>query len=690
MIIKLPVLNENKIIQTLFQIKKQNNFLVLNEFNATIQPDNNDNLNYVKILLFNNYNGYEIINLYLPFKMQIIGSKIYSNYFFTINILSTFKNNLDFIYLLDTYIQQKYKLSFIKDTDFLSLTTNIVEYVNNQYLQLVNNKKFNKDYWELIILLQNICGYLIWINHNGNYILKKILNITNTIKNIKYMIDYSNPNTVKEHLIRKLNNELTINEIEINNIYYLLINNTKIILVKVTNIQNDLILIDGYNSYINFDKYKWYYYSPDTTINDKKIFFNFVIDNKFYKSIILKINPKNNEKQAMNIIDYYTNTNIKSSLRDLLIDEINTTEKVDLNILKNNKYSNDFFILCVNTYKYQIILDILFTKYVYPIKYNKKEIDDIFDKILYISLLNVDTIIVNNHLVNNINIPNKLKLLYFNILKTFIFLKEKNINTVKYISDNLHYNLIKILFSTKSLTFNLLSTIVDSYEINKFKLSFQTNFIILDIINKLNWSNIPNRLDNLKYLINNQEYFMFNDKSNKNLINDNFDQKIKSIVLNPIEMFKYLKYENDFTKWLLFLGNKYLNFYLEPIKLSGNDLSILGKILFYLIKVKEQNFNDIYYKKLIYFGMKYPEYLISNSRINLKIKENFPYLKCNLNLGILAKHLTQNNDYIEFNIDDKSEVELLKNKLLVITKKYLKYKKKYLKYKDLDHSSSST
>ena len=63
----------------------------------------------------------------------------------------------------------------------------------------------------------------------------------------------------------------------------------------------------------------------------------------------------------------------------------------------------------------------------------------------------------------------------------------------------------------------------------------------------------------------------------------------------------------------------------------------------------------------------------------MKIKENFGYLVCNLNLGILAKHLSQHKDnYIDFtNESEDHEITKLKNHLNVITNKYLKYKKKY-------------
>ena len=144
-------------------------------------------------------------------------------------------------------------------------------------------------------------------------------------------------------------------------------------------------------------------------------------------------------------------------------------------------------------------------------------------------------------------------------------------------------------------------------------------------------------------------------------------------------MFKYLRKEADFIKWIYFIENKCSELYITNIHFNSGDLDILGKIVYNLLNIKEQNFIDIYYKKIIYYGIKYPTLILDNFRINLKIKENFGYLKCNINLGIFAKHLSQNkNKIIEFtDADEQSEIEILKNDLKVITSKYLKYKKKY-------------
>jgi hypothetical protein len=62
------------------------------------------------------------------------------------------------------------------------------------------------------------------------------------------------------------------------------------------------------------------------------------------------------------------------------------------------------------------------------------------------------------------------------------------------------------------------------------------------------------------------------------------------------------------------------------------------------------------------------------------MKEFFPVLKTNINLGFLAKHLTWDKESIVFDEKEEKEIEIinLEKKLEKTTKKYHKYKSKYL------------
>jgi hypothetical protein len=73
----------------------------------------------------------------------------------------------------------------------------------------------------------------------------------------------------------------------------------------------------------------------------------------------------------------------------------------------------------------------------------------------------------------------------------------------------------------------------------------------------------------------------------------------------------------------------------------------------------------------------------------MKIKENFPFLKININLGFLAKHLTFSNDAIIVLDDDLEKTQDLikvEEMLRKVTKKYFKYKNKYVNAKKIDAS----
>ena len=82
--------------------------------------------------------------------------------------------------------------------------------------------------------------------------------------------------------------------------------------------------------------------------------------------------------------------------------------------------------------------------------------------------------------------------------------------------------------------------------------------------------------------------------------------------------------------------------------------------------------------------------ILDSNRINFKIKEYFPSLKTNINLGFLAKHLTWDKESITFeeiiNQDKTPDVLALEMKLHIATKKYYKYKAKYLETKESEIS----
>jgi hypothetical protein len=95
--------------------------------------------------------------------------------------------------------------------------------------------------------------------------------------------------------------------------------------------------------------------------------------------------------------------------------------------------------------------------------------------------------------------------------------------------------------------------------------------------------------------------------------------------------------------------------------------------------IAQQNNGQTAVVSFINYSQKYNKLILDNTRINLKIKENFSFLKINLNLGFLAKHLTYNqNDSLnlDFELEKTQDLIIVEEELRRITKKYYKYRVK--------------
>ena len=147
-----------------------------------------------------------------------------------------------------------------------------------------------------------------------------------------------------------------------------------------------------------------------------------------------------------------------------------------------------------------------------------------------------------------------------------------------------------------------------------------------------------------------------------------------------------MRKEKDFIKWTKFISDKIIKLYLIPISLSSDDFVHIGKIIFLLFNINEQNIKDDSYISFINYCNQHSKLILESNRINLKIRDFFPTLKCNINLGFLAKHLTWDKEMFTFNennIDKSPDVIALELKLQMTTKKYYKYKAKYLESKNI-------
>jgi hypothetical protein len=717
MLSKLPIIINNKIVYILFRLKK--NCLQNNGVSYSLYILNNDNnINIIKVLGCNKINGFNYLNIQLPLNFIIINDLAICDYFFQINLISDFSNDIDFFKNMKDLFM-KLKIKMIVNGDYNKIDKLLINRFNDKEIrnpnQDINKLLFEQNsFWNDINFLINTSLLLLY----NNTIIKKdkckkLYNVISKIKNRKFSINCSDLYNLNHHLINLNNNNISIYDLEINKNYFISIKENKILFVKIINKTNNIITIS--NTSVNFYDYKWYYYHPSIKNTKDNIFVNLILNKEIYEIVINTYYPS--LKNVNNIIEYYISDHILSKLfnsggsvlvpPDTKINSIsqsiipvesqnevmydvkgsNLILEDDLLILKKNSYDNEFFLNICKKYdnEYIKILHILFQNYNFPIKFNKLEVDSNFDNILYISLLKIDKILINNDSnkiflysdINNI-VPNKVKLLYYNIIKTFYYLInfDNRFLESKYFNDYIHKKFIKIFFCTNSLSFNYLLKKIGRKRIEEKKDEIRISSILIDIIQKLSWDNLHQRLKYLKIIYSYKNYINYYDRLNKNIISDNCDIRIKQIILNPFDMYKFLKKEKDFIKWNKFLENKNIDLFVQPISLSELDLELLGTLLYLLTNIKEQNIKDNTYIKFLNHCIQNPRLILDNFRINLKIKEYFNFINININLGILAKHLTINKDSI-IELDDNDETTNLTTQLKEITRKYIKYKAKY-------------
>jgi hypothetical protein len=485
-----------------------------------------------------------------------------------------------------------------------------------------------------------------------------------------------------------------------------IISNNKVIKILVSKINKNIITIKKSNRLnstndkkIIFEDYKWYYYHPNTNIDKNYIIFNTYINNDITCEII-KLLFQIDIQQSIKILEYYQNNNKLSNL--LILPHVFEGLQIyfdDIAILKSNSYTSEFFEYITKKYSnndnpiiYEI-LSILFIQYNYPLKTNRHELDDVFDYILYFSLYNYkhiiliqDSIEIINPLINN-NIPYKIKNLYINLLKTLYKIINNNFESItynhKFYYDYLYKHIIKIFFTNSNkLLIKLFKKLVSQNNFNKFKKIISTNFLLIDVANKLSWNTLSKNLHYLNIFYKNCDMIYYQNKLNKTIIPKNFDTRIKKIIENPFEMYKYLRKKIDFEKWTLFISDKIPQIFYIPVSLSTEDFTYIGTLIYLLFNIEEQNIKEPTYTNFIKFCNEHIHLIVESKRININMKEYFSCLKININLGFLAKHLIQNKDtiYLEQPVSNdikENNIKELELKLQTALQKYHKYKHKY-------------
>jgi hypothetical protein len=637
----------NKLIIYKFNINKINNKIIIK-----------CNKEYITIPIYNNYNGLDYITIPMPLEFIIYDKYIFNPYIIILLINNiNVDNELDFFYNLEKKINNKYNLSFLK-----------LSYIKQSYIQNynINNNILLKIY--ILKLLFIFCDI-----HNINILSKDIKKLFDEIKLLKYNI-FKNDNEIKYTFLewkKYINNQnITLKKLEKLHYYYIIDKNNKnIIKINILDINNNIITINN-NEKIDFNNYTWFYYYPIIKINNDYLLYTFYINNDLNILILKYLIGYNNNINYNDILYYYNSQKLSDlitlkNINDINLYNIPIDEIDEINIIKKKSFSDSFFKKIVEKYylngnKIIEILNILFNNYNYPLKINRHELDDNFDHILYISLYNYKyifnyntNIIILEIIPEILNIiPLKLKNLYLNILKVLINILNNNYDIIsynqKYYNDYLHRNIIKLfLFNSSKISIEFFKTIILESSYNNFKSIFSRNLLLYDISYKISWNTLSNKINYLNIFYQNSDLIYYHNKLNKNIITNNIDIKLKKIIENPLEMYKYLKNENDFIKWTYFIIDKLNKLYYIPFNIHNNDIIDIAKMIYLLFNINKQNINEQSYVIFLNFCVNHSHLILNKTRINLKIKEIFNNIRCNINLGYLAKDINLHKNIIE-------------------------------------------
>lgn len=640
MYILLPIEVYDKSSNVPFSVDIINDSLIIN----TIDDKKKHN-----VILCNFSYGIIKMPIYFPLTFLIVKNELICNQFYIFKILSSI-NDFDFLNVMINEVNKKFNKKFIlyKNMNLMNLINLLKLHSNNDTNNDDNLEQINKVYYRVCRYI-NFCLATIADDNTSNIAdTSKILQIINLIKQIK-MSFYGNTLSIEEH-IEFINNPNLIKKKR----HYFYDNNGKII----------KIYIKPENNNIQKTNLKPYPQKYNTLISIKNLL-NTLIINHFDKLFDISIRVLYRKKQNIIIL-----------VNNIIFDNNNYKE---LEILNNN--FNNLHELSFDKYKklidennlnnQKIILCLLETN-LYPINYDKRTLNDNFLKIFYLLIKNEENIIYINH---------KLKSILIYLLKIYKCLVNEDTSIIY---NSRIYNEILIYQIIKSLLFSNHSLIKDIKYISNIKLKFLNNIIVIQILTNLSWKTISKQLASFKYLISNKsnckDLIIVDGKLNKYYTN-NMDNRLKKIIIDPLQMFNYLKKEEDFYKWIFNFKDLIPKIFNNMITLEGNDYKKLAKILFNYSKIKNQNIEDEYYKKLLYILKMDSKLILFNDRINIKFKDIFKNI--NINLGYMARDIV-NEEIISVTIsEDITDINSSINidTIHKLKRKYYKYKGKYLEMK---------
>ena len=680
MIIKLPIKLNDKIYKENFDLVIEKNIVQLNIVN---------NDSFVDVIYTNNY-GINYYPIYFPLKFIITDNLLLNEYYFITGLL---------------------KSNIISDTNFFNILLEKINNVTNKKLNYIQIEKLNSNLIDKIIsIVNNEINFVTKISNNMNFneLLKNIYNkyqfylnislslilisnlkneITNPSKRVKSCMNeiynknlffYGINTTIKNHLTF-INNKLKKKDITDQ---YLFVKNkkNKILKLFVEKIDDDYICCK--NKKLSLDNYEYFLYPPKfkKNLNIRNLFYNLINDNSLFP--LFKIIYKNNI-DYIKLINYFSDRNydclVKSSfLKNLTLNDDNIIQLE--NSICDEKVSFDYFKkeLKLLNFDKKIFIKLL-KNYNYPLNYIKTDFSNTFKKILYFIYHFKDNVKKNKDTLFN----TKYKNLFLFILLFYDYYSKHDldiINNTKIYYDNLYFQIIYFHF------FDIFNIFEKNNKFYNFKENLVINLKLYQIVSFLTWKNFKYNLDKLKYLSDNKNNkLVFYDKKIKKSLYINFDNNLLKIVYNPFIMCQFLIKKKDFIKWVNIFCD-YINLiYDNIIKVKVDDYSKIGKILFHISNIEDQNMNNKKYKEIIDYLCVNSHLIIYNGRININIKEIFN--NKNLNLGYLSKHILFTNiDSVV--LSDSEENNDISEKYKSTKKKYYKYKSKYLELKTSEISSN--
>lgn len=637
MYINLPVLIYDKCCNVTFDAILSNDNLIINTTSET---------KIHNIILCNFSYGIIKLPVSFPLTFLIVKNELICDQFYIFKVLSS-NNDFDFLNILINEVNRKFnkKFSLYKNMNLMNLINLLKLHSNSDNIQCDNNEIVNKVYYRVCRYLNFCLATMVEDNIANIADTSKILQIINTIKQIK-MSFYGNILSIEEH-IEFINNPNLIKKKR----YYFYETDNKT--VKIFNGENINICKTNLKPYPN----------KFSNLISIKNLLNTLINNKFeiLFDIVCKILYKKKPNFIIMSNSYLFNNNNYIEL-EILNGDFNNVHELPFDKFKN--------IINNNHNNHLLIINKLMENNLYPINYDRKTINEYFIKLLYLIIVNEDNIQHINH---------KFKSILLFTLKIYKCLLNDDvsiINNSRIYNESIIYQIFKIFILNDTNNF-----FCDIKYLPNIKQKFINNIIIIQILTNLSWKTVSKQLSLFKYLISmkqiSKDLIIVDGKINK-VYTQNMDNRLKKIIIDPLHMINYLKKEEDVYKWIFNFKDLIPKIFYNTINLEVSDYKKLAKILFNYSKIKNQNMEDEYYKKLLFVLKMDSKLVLFNDRINIKLKELFKNI--NINLGYLARDVV-NEEIISVTIseditDNNNTINI--DTIHKLKRKYYKYKGKYL------------